>query len=211
MQFVELNETLEALLMSILEQYKENKNPRKTFEVSRKKLPEFIPYACRDLFEELKKAGYISEFDFYGADTALVTLTPYGEKYFENKLKRQREERERLKAMESTGSKTYNIQTLNADGSNIVFGDVSNSSLTIDNTIKQIEKMIDDKGGEDKEALYEILLETKEIVEEIKSKGEIPKRESFFNKMTEHFQKHGWFYGAAMQLLGQAVISFVGG
>ena len=86
----------------------------------------------------------------------------------------------------------------------------SGSTFTVDNSIHQIEQAIDEKGGEDKEELHEVLDEVKELIENIQSSRSIPKQKRLFEKITHHMEKHGWFYGAVIQLLGTAALGLLG-
>ena len=45
-----------------------------------------------------------------------------------------------------------------------------NSTLTVNNSIHEIEQVIEEIGGEDKEALYEILNDVTELIENIQIK-----------------------------------------
>lgn len=132
-------------------------------------------------------------------------LTQPGRTYFE------REEKYFRRMRESVGN-TYNVGNIYADSSNIVMGNVINSTLNVDNHVSQIEKQIDEKASEeDKEKLKEILEDAKEIIDNIKTNGVVEKRKSFFNKLTEHANKYGWFYGAIIGLIGTAVLTKIGG
>lgn len=93
----------------------------------------------------------------------------------------------------------------------MVFGNVSGSTLTVDNSIHQIEQAIDEKGGEDKKELHELLDEVKELIENIQSSRAIPKQKKLFEKISNHMEKHGWFYGAVVQLLGTTALGLIGG
>ena len=101
-------------------------------------------------------------------------LTQPGRTYFE------REEKYFRRMRESVGN-TYNVGNIYADSSNIVMGNVINSTLNVDNHVIQIEKQIDEKASEeDKEKLKEILEDAKEIIDNIKINGVVEKRKSFF-------------------------------
>ncbi len=123
------------------------------------------------------------------------------------KLKFQKNEKEkRLKEIQSP---TYNIGNINADGGIVTLGNVIESTQHIDNSIQQIESLIEEKGGDDKEEIYSILNETKEIINEISKTKEIKPRDSFVVKLGNHLSKHGWFYTAIVTLLGTVVISIL--
>jgi hypothetical protein len=92
-------------------------------------------------------------------------------------------------------------------------GNVDNSTLNIDNSISIIEQELEEKcnSDDDKKELHELLEETKEIIENMKDFKHIDKRKGFFQKLTEHFDKHGWFYAEVVNLLGQTALQLLGG
>src|SRR5690606_3560352 len=114
---------------------------------------------------------------------------------------------EHLKRLQSP---IYEIGQINADGGIVNLGDIINSTQSIDNSIKQIEDQIEEKGGNDKEELYSILHETKEIINEIYETKEIKSKTSFTEKLSTHLSKHGWFYGAIVGLLGTELLTVLG-
>ena len=145
--------------------------------------------------------GIVASSRVWGYSMWEVILTPQGVKYFElkeNALKRQEEEQKQM----SVGNIT--------NYGNIVFGNVSNSTLSVDNSIHEIERMIDEQGGEDKEELLELLEEVKELLENIQTSRNVPKQKKLFQRISDHVAKHGWFYGAIVQLLGTATLSMLG-
>ena len=71
-----------------------------------------------------------------------LNLTPQGITYFEDKEKAMEREDEKMKT-------SINIGNIVANGSNLVLGDVINSVLSIDNSVKRIEKEIEEKGGDE--------------------------------------------------------------
>ena len=93
---------------------------------------------------------------------------------------------------------------------NLVFGNVSDSTFSVDNSIHEIERMIDEYGGDDKDELKGILIEIQELLENINTARSIPKQKKLFQKITNHVAKHGWFYGAVVQLLGTEVFKMIG-
>lgn len=93
---------------------------------------------------------------------------------------------------------------------NMVFGNVSGSTLSVDNSIHEIERMIDEQGGEDAAELHELLDEVKELIENMQTSRSIPKQKKLHQRLSDHFAKHGWFYGAVIQLLGTAAITMLG-
>lgn len=103
-------------------------------------------------------------------------------------------------------SQIYNIGTFNSEGSNITFGNVINSKQNIDNSICQIEESIKTNGGDDKEELYSILKDTKEIINTISNTKEIKHIEGFKEKLSNHLSKHSWFYSEIVSLIGNAVL-----
>lgn len=93
---------------------------------------------------------------------------------------------------------------------NMVFGSISGSALSVDNSIHKLERDIDELGGDDKEELQELLDEVKELIENIESSRSIPKQKRLFQRLNDHVVRHGWFYGGVIQLLGTAVMKCLG-
>lgn len=110
----------------------------------------------------------------------------------------------------SLQSPIYNIGQIYADGGIVTLGNVINSTQNIDNSIHQIENLIEEKGGEDKEELYSTLKDAKEIINEILKTKEIKPKKGFMDKLSNHLTKHGWFYGAIATLLGTALLAALG-
>ena len=108
--------------------------------------PSYVQMSVGVELEKLIQYGMIGgllSFDNGG----MLDLLPPAFSYFEDKqaaLDRQdKREKERQQSIINYG--------------NLVFGNVSGSTLTVDNSIHQIEQAIDEKGGEDKEELHELL------------------------------------------------------
>lgn len=120
-------------------------------------------------------------------------------------LQRQIEEKE--KYLNKLQTSTYHIGQINADGGIVTLGNVINSTQSIDNSIKQIENQIEEKGGNEKDELYSTLNEAKVIIDEIYKTKEVKNQKSFIEKLTGHLSKHGWFYGAIITLFGTALIA----
>lgn len=99
-------------------------------------------------------------------------------------------------------TKQISIGTINAANGNVVIGDVINSSINVDNSIQRIQKMIEEKGDEDKEELLLLLDEFKEILENLEDSRHIPKNKGFMNRLSSHLSRHGWFYAEIVNLLG---------
>lgn len=164
-----------------------------------------IPAAYQDSlsleFEKLSLYGIISSPCVWPGALWEATITPQGNSYFNDKeqaLKRQQEEQRQM----SIGNIT--------NYGNMVFGSVSNSTLTVDNSIHEIERMIDERGGEDAEELHDLLNEVKELVENMQASRSIPKQKKLFQRLNDHIVRHGWFYGAVVQLLGTAALTMLG-
>lgn len=166
---------------------------------------EIIPAAYHDSlsleFEKLRLYGVVSSPCVWISAMWEATITPQGITYFENKeqaLKRHEEEQKQM----SFGNIT--------NYGNIVFGNVSGSTLTVDNSIHEIERMIDENGGEDADELRDLLNEVKELIENMQSSRSIPKQKKLFQRLNDHVVRHGWFYGAVVQLLGTAALTMLG-
>ena len=106
-----------------------------------------------------------------------------------------------MEKAKSEKEKQFNIGSIIANGSNLVLGDVINSALSIDNSTSLIEQ--------EKEELRELLEEVKELIENMQDSRHIPKNKGLFSKLSNHLEKHGWFYGEVVGLLGSAVMQML--
>ena len=162
--------------------------------------PDYVQMSLGLEFEKLIQYGMIGGLLCYD-NGGMLDLLPPAFTYFESKNaayeKRQKQE------------ESNKLQSIINYG-NLVFGNVSDSTLTVDNSIHRIEQAIEENGGTDKEELYELLNDVKELVENIQTSRTIPKQKKLFARISDHMEKHGWFYGAVVQLLGTAAINLLG-
>lgn len=192
----------EEALKIILKKY--DGNEKNFIPCGPENFPQYMRNSFNDVFTKLKYSGVIASFK-NNIHFFWIYLTPAGITYFQDKeayLKQKSEEEKK--------SKSQNIITINADRSNVVVGDITNSTLSIDNSIHEIEKMIDENGGVDKEDLKEILDEVKDILENINDTRRIPRNKNLLQRISDHAAKHGWFYGAIVQLLGTGALTVLG-
>lgn len=158
----------------------------------------------RSLIRELIQEGYI-RIPRWGDNMPLyVQINNSGRTYFER-------EAEYGTQIELAFGKKYNIGSIIANGGNLILGDIVNSSLNIDNSIKHIAIQIEEKGGEDKENLKALLEETKKLLEKIEETRQIPKDKDFLNRLSSHTEKHGWLYGEILGLVGNVVLKMIQG
>ena len=163
-------------------------------------IPEGYQNGLSQILDNLKQYGMIFHHtEFMGG--FMFTLSPQALTYFEDKEKALKENQEK------TVAQNINIQNLNATGSNINFGSIIDSTLTAQNIVSNLEKQIEEQGGEDKAELKDLLEEVKELCENIKVNNPLPKRSNLMTKISNHLEKHGWFYGAVAQLLGTAAMT----
>ncbi|MGD8191527.1 hypothetical protein ACQCN2_16225 [Brevibacillus ginsengisoli] len=85
----------------------------------------------------------------------------------------------------------YNFQ--NAYGSNI--GTQGNASVTNTFNFDAVDQMIEERGGEDKEELHQMIAEIKELFED----SEKVKKGSL-TQYSEKIEKHSWIAGAVAQM-----------
>ena len=162
--------------------------------------PDYVQMSLGVELEKLIQYGMIGgllSFDTGG----MLDLLPPAISYFSEKeaaLKRQVESQKQI-----AGS-VYN------NYGNMIFGDVSNSQLSVDNSIHELARTIDELGGEDADDLHETLEEIRELIENIEASRSIPKQKRLAQRITDHAAKHGWFYGAVLQLLGTAAFNMIG-
>lgn len=161
--------------------------------------PSYVQMSIGMELEKLKQYGMIGGLLSFN-NGGMLDLLPPAVSYFEDRQaaldRREKHEKERQQSIINYG--------------NLVFGNVSCSTLTVDNSIHRIEQAIEERGGEDKAELYELLDDVKELIENIQSSRSIPKQKRLIEKISNHLEKHGWFYGAVVQLLGTAVLASLG-
>lgn len=96
-------------------------------------------------------------------------------------------------------STTYNIQGV----SQSIIGSQQNATVNVQcNSIEDLERLISEKGQDDKAELFALANEIKGILESIQQNTELPQKKGLFGRLSDHASKHGWFYGAAMNLVG---------
>lgn len=161
--------------------------------------------SCGTVIKSLVSKGYLgtrSKVDILGYVRAYLTIS--GKEYFNDK--RYMEEQEvRQKSV------VYNIGTINAEKSNVFMGDVTNSSVSLDNTIKQIEERIMQCPEEEQQELRNLLEEATEIISNMEETKRITKQGSFMKRIGAHMEKHKWFYAEIVTLVGTAMMKmFVG-
>lgn len=101
-----------------------------------------------------------------------------------------------------------NVTLYYAPGGIINSGNMPNANISIDNSIQhEIERLIDEKGGDDKAELFAVLEEAKAMVQESVSTKKLVQKPGFAERLTGHLAKHGWFYGAILQLLGTVYLT----
>lgn len=111
---------------------------------------------------------------------------------------------------EGVSQPKIHVDTINAQGAFLNLGQMFDSPVSIDASIRIIEHRIEDEGGEDKKALYETLNEVKSYIDECQLQKEITKKPGLGARINAHVVKHGWFYGAVLQLLGTAALQYIG-
>lgn len=194
-----LDKNSEELLKILLKMYDECK----CFDIHADydEIPEGYQSGLTQILENLKQYGMIFRYiEFLGGEFDF-SLSPQALTYFEDKENALKSEQERQMAQ------NINIQSLTANGSNINFGTITNSTLTTQNIVSEIEKQIEEQGGDDKDELKDLLEELKELCESIKTNNPLPKRANLMTKISNHLEKHGWFYGAVAQLIGTAAMT----
>ena len=194
-----LDKNSEELLKILLKMYEECK----CFDIHADydEIPEGYQSGLTQILDNLKQYGMIfRHIEFLGGGFDF-SLSPQALTYFADKEKALKDEQERQMAQ------NINIQNLTATGSNINFGTITNSTLTAENIISNLEKQIEEQGGEDKVELNDLLEDIKELCESIKANNSLPKRTNLMTKISKHLEKHGWFYGAVVQLLGTAAMN----
>lgn len=200
--FEELMDHEKNLLKELIRIDNENGN---LTEYVNKQLENDVKDKFRGIVGKLRSNGLITLM--WADDNAYnINLTQAGRTYFE------REKKYNDKLIKPTLS-TYNIGTITTSNSHLVIGNIVDSVININNSISSIEQEIDEKCVDDleKKELKLLLEEAKEIIENIKESRHVEKRKSFFQKLSTHLEKHGWFYGEIIGLLGQTTLMLLSG
>lgn len=194
----------EQILQIILDLYDGNES--REVEGDYKKIPIAYHGSLGLQFEKLVRYGMIVSPYTYPITSWDVTLTLQGLAYFEDKKAAQERDR-----MDREKVSVVNIENLTSHGGNIFLAPVTNSTFSIDNSVSNIEKEIEEKAGEDAEELKAVLDEVKELIENINDSRHIPKNKGLLQRITGHLDKHGWFYAEIIGLLGTAAMALLGG
>lgn len=198
-----MDKNSEEILKILLKMYDECKSY--DIQATYDEIPQGYQNGLTQILDTLKQYGMIFRHIEFIGGTFEFSLSPQALTYFEDKEKALKLEQEKQIAQ------NINIQNLTATGSNINFGTITNSTLSAENIIHNLEKQIDELGGDDKEQLKDLLEEVKELCESIKINAPLPKRTNLMTKISNHLEKHGWFYGAVVQLLGTAAMNVMMG
>lgn len=104
-------------------------------------------------------------------------------------LKVDQEQKEQALALQKKHEEEKAQSIINNYG-NLVYGDVSNSTLSVDNSVQKIKQLIDENGGDDKEVLHDLLEEVKELISNIEASRTIPKQKRLFQGLLQNPAPH---------------------
>lgn len=193
-----MNETYEQMLTILLNKYDGDISTPIEDKVS--VFPNNIQSSIQLNFEVLKDYGMILDCTIFYDGSFSVYLTQAAIKYFDNKNRAQ-----------DNKQKSYiQIQNLNANGSNVVLGDLFNSSLSVDNSIQSIENEIKERGGEDTEELLSLFDEVKDYADNIQKCRMVGTNKHLFSRLKKHVAKNNWFYAEVVAFLGEIVLKTMG-
>lgn len=170
-------------------------------------LPDYVQLSIELEMEKLTQYGLIAGVQFSICGDVALNLLPPAFTYVQEKEKALELQKKNQQEKRTPGIINYHYGD---NYGNQIWGNVSDSTLLIDNSIHEIERTIDECGGEDKEELHKLLDEIKELVENMETSRSIPKQKRLYQKISDHMEKHGWFYGAVVQLLGTAAMNMLG-
>lgn len=193
-----MNETYETMLKILLTKFNGDISTHINERYSI--FPENIQSDIKLNFEVLKNYGMILDLSLYIDGSFTLYLTQAAVNYFDNK-----------KIAQENKQKSYiYIEKLNANESNVVLGDLFNSTLSIDKSIQSIEKDIKERGGEDTEKLLALFEEVKDYAENIQNCHMVGKNKHLLLKLKEHVTKNNWFYAEVVAFLGEIVLKTMG-
>lgn len=194
--FEELPDNAKKLLKELLECELKNDNIAESLREELEK--DKTDTIMRSIIGTLKYNGLLK---VNWADNT-VELTNEGRTYFER-------EKEHMEQLEKMSKPSVHIGSLTNSG---VFsiGNIIDSNITIDNSVEQLEKEVNEKGNEDKEELLEILQEVKDYIDNMKETKNISKNTGLFKRIGKHIEKHQWFYEKIIGLLGKVILNGMG-
>lgn len=197
--FEELPNNAKKLLEELINAELENKEIDELlrYKIEEDKTDKIMRGIVKTLTENgLIKVTWASDTVYY------AELTNAGRTYFERE-KRYKEQIEKL------NKPLVNIENLTNTGF-LNMGNITDSSIVINNSIEQLEKDIDERGNEDKEELKQILEEVKDYIDNINTTKNISKNKGLFKRIGNHLNKHQWFYSQVIALLGQTLLFCMG-
>lgn len=194
--FEELTEQAKELLKEILEEDK-NKNDIGNFLSNKIKEDELN----RGMIGKLEREGLL-RISWASGTTYYAELTYEGRTYFEREKKYMEKIEKMRKPSVSIGNLT-NTGFLN-------MGNITDSSVVINNSVEQLEKEIEENGQEDKEELRQILNEVRDYIDNINATKSIQKNTGLFKRIGNHLEKHQWFYSQIVGILGQTLLLGMG-
>lgn len=198
-----MDKASEEVLKIFLKMYDEYKSY--DIQANYKEIPEGYQNGLTQILDTLQQHGMIfRHIEFIGGEFQF-SLSPTALTYFEDKEKALKTE------MEKQMQQNISIHSFTATGSSINFGTIVDSTVTAQNIASEIERKIEEQGGEDKAELKILFDEVKELCETIKANMPLPKRVNLMNRISNHLEKHGWFYGAVAQLIGNAAMAAMTG
>lgn len=151
----------------------------------------------RGILRELIQAGYIQ---IHWADNIPWNVIVNNSARTYDERLNEFQERSNVKPVTAVS-----IGTINAQQGLVSIGDIHSSTISFDYSFEDIKLRIMKDGAEDKDVMNQLLDETKELIELIQVERRIPNK-GFHKKVSAHMEKHGWFYGAIMGLIGNAVL-----
>lgn len=194
-----MDKASEEVLKILLKMYDECKSY--DIHADYEEIPEGYQNGLTQILDTLQQHGMIfHHIEFLGGEFQF-SLSPAALTYFEDKEKAWKTE------MEKQMQQNISIHSFTATGSSINFGTIVDSTVTAQNIASEIERKIEEQGGEDKDELKILFDEVKELCETMKANMPLPKRANLMNRISNHLEKHGWFYGAVAQLIGNAAMA----
>lgn len=188
-----LNEVEKELLKIIIDNKKSDYDS--SFKING--LPSYISSQIKDLLANLKNSGYCAAFNVWIDGSCQVTLTSLGISYFDKEDE----------YINSASNNNFNIGTINLNDSNLNLGIINNSTSNINSSYTELERLIEEKGENEKSELYEILTQVKEYIENINETKIVEKNKNLFTKIGVHIKKHQWFYHEIVTLVGKTILN----
>lgn len=139
----------------------------------------------KEILDRLEAKKFIKDFSDFGAENFVLTLEPSSLENFVEKAT--------SKSTFTTTSEQYITEN------------------NIEKRITAIEKIIEKRGGEEKEDLKALMEEVREVCENLQNHPTLQPRRSLIKRIIEINKNHPWVYSEVVKIFGVTMIKIMSG